>query len=114
MVSLHVVSAFTPLAWSWEDFAVGSAEAVRALHALLGERDHDALRGLLAEPLRRSLLEAGDHSQEGWARPPSVKSVRPLGVHTATAHEVPAEEGGGAVVRVVPLMRVVEEYAYLG
>eukprot|EP00927_Polykrikos_kofoidii_P039013 TRINITY_DN33453_c0_g1_i1.p1 TRINITY_DN33453_c0_g1~~TRINITY_DN33453_c0_g1_i1.p1 ORF type:complete len:326 (-),score=41.29 TRINITY_DN33453_c0_g1_i1:39-1016(-) len=111
-VALHFVSIQFPLAWNWREFRSGSAEAVRAVHGLLGERDFESLHGLLTRSLHKDLQISCEATaaEEKWARPPKLKELRPLGIFYANALAGP--QGDGAVVYVEPIMLLVEEYTF--
>lgn len=112
LVNLNFVSLFVPLEWSWREFRMGTVQAYKVIHNLLGVRDFDSLQGLVTDSLLAELREEGLESKESWAQPPVLREVRPVGVFTASAGTGP--DGSTTVVRVVPLVHLVEEYRYLG
>lgn len=112
-MKLLTVSLITPLDWNSSEFSEGVTQAVRAVHGLLCDQDKEQLRPLLAESLYKELTEDGSLSPEllqKWQKPPKLQAVKVQGLSAAT-FEQDTDGGNSGMVRVFPLVRLVEDYS---
>jgi len=116
-LTLGFTSMMVPLEWNWSEFSDGAELAVSLVHGLLGKKDLAGLRELASDSLLQELRKADESmhcsDKESWAQPPRLLEVVCMALYSSSA-QAGDREGQLPCVRVVPLMRIEEEYHYEG